>query len=115
MDTSYVALVKVVFVHLISHVTNSTPGVETSYPFSSTVQLEAGASLVVWSSNAGVTHRPRDGRFVMKEGVWRIGPTIHTVLINDKGLEIASRKTVMENSSVGSSRYSSTLIDEHFR
>ena len=60
---------------------------------------------MVWSSNADVAHRPRDGHFVMKEGVWRMGgATVYTVLKDHKGLEIASRKTVKKNSSVGSSR-----------
>ena len=59
---------------------------------------------MVWGSNADVAHRPRDGHCVIKEGEWRMGTTMYTVLTDHKGLEIASRKTVKKNSSVGSSR-----------
>ena len=84
--------------------THSCPGLETIYPFPRTVKVEAGASVAVWSSEAGVDHKPKEGQYVMKEGAWKMGDQTATVLYSKEEEVVATRDTVKEKESSGSSR-----------
>lgn len=82
----------------------TSEGLETIYPFPRTVKVEAGASVAVWSSEAGVEHMPKEGQYVMKEGAWKMGDQTVTVLYSEEEEVVATRDTVKEKESSGSSR-----------
>jgi len=82
----------------------TSEGLETTYPFSRTVKIDPGATVVVWSSDAEAEHKPKEGQFVMKEGAWKLGDATYTVLYNKEDEVMATRNTMREKASAGTSR-----------
>ena len=60
--------------------------------------------MAVWSSDSGEEHVPSEGQLVMKEGAWKFGDLVETVLVDKDGEILASRDTKKEAESFGSSR-----------
>ena len=81
-------------------------GLETVYKFHRTVKCPAGGVVAVWSSDSGEEHVPSEGQLVMKEGAWKFGDLVETVLVDKDGEILASRDTKKEAESFGSSRRS---------
>jgi len=79
-------------------------GVETAYKFHRTVKVGPGATVTVWSSDAGEEHVPSDGQLVMKEGAWKLGDITNTSLLNKEGEVVATRDTTKEKEVTGSTR-----------
>ena len=79
-------------------------GLETVYKFHRTVKCPAGGVVAVWSSDSGEEHVPSEGQLVMKEGAWKFGDLVETVLVDKDGEILASRDTKKEAESFGSSR-----------
>lgn len=82
----------------------TSEGLETTYPFSRTVKIDPGVTVVVWSSDAEAEHKPKEGQFVMKEGAWKLGDATYTVLYNKEDEVMATRNTMREKASAGTSR-----------
>ena len=49
-------------------------------------------------------HVPKEGQLVMKEGAWKFGEAVETVLENPEGELVATRETKKVKESFGSSR-----------
>ena len=79
-------------------------GLETVYKFHRTVKLDAGGVVTVWSSDSGEEHKPSEGQLVMKEGAWKLGETVNTLLLDKEGEIVASRDTKKEKQAYGSSK-----------
>ena len=79
-------------------------GLETVYKFHRTVKVPAGGIVAVWSSDAGEEHVPSEGQLVMKEGAWKFGDVVETVLVDKEGEVLASRDTKKVTEARGSSR-----------
>ena len=77
---------------------------ETIYKFHRTVKCAPGAVVTVWSSDSGEEHSPSDGQLVMKEGAWKFGDLVETVLVDKEGDIVASRDTKKEVDSYGTQR-----------
>ena len=60
--------------------------------------------MAVWSSDAGEEHIPSEGQLVMKEGAWKFGDVVETLLVDKEGDILASRETRKEAEAHGSSR-----------
>jgi len=82
----------------------TSEGLETLYPFARSAKLEAGGTVTVWSSDAEAEHKPKEGQLVMKEGAWSLGDNTNTVLYNKEDEIVATRDTVREKETTGSSR-----------
>ena len=41
--------------------------------------------MTVWNSDSGKEHIPSECQLVMKEGTWKMGDTINTILIDKEG------------------------------
>jgi len=78
---------------------------ETSYKFTRSHKIAAGATLSVWSLNSGVTHSVGDGQLVMKSGAWKMGDQVTCTLVNKDEEEIASRETTWNKDVQGSSSF----------
>ena len=74
------------------------------YKFHRTVKLDAGGVVTIWSSDSGEEHKPSEGQLVMKEGAWKLGETVNTLLLDKEGEIVASRDTKKEAETFGSSR-----------
>jgi len=74
----------------------TSEGIETIYPFGRSAKIEAGAEVAVWSCNAEAEHKPKEGQFVMKEGVWQLGEDTRLVLFDNEDKEVATRDTIKE-------------------
>lgn len=79
-------------------------GLETIYKFHRTVKCPPGGVVAVWSSDAGEEHIPSEGQLVMKEGAWKFGDVVETLLVDKEGDILASRETRKETEAHGSSR-----------
>ena len=79
-------------------------GLESVYKFHRTVKVEAGGVVTVWSSDAGEEHKPSEGQLVMKEGAFKFGDSVETVLLDKEGEVVATRQTVREKEAFGSSK-----------
>lgn len=82
----------------------TSEGVQVTYTFCRTDKIEPGASLAVWSSDAGVENRPTEGHIVMRQDNWKIGETCRIEVCNSQGTVLASRETWKETAASGSSR-----------
>ena len=58
----------------------------------------------VWSSDSGEDHVPSEGQLVMKEGAWKFGDAVETILLDKEGEVVATRDTKKEVESFGTSR-----------
>jgi len=83
---------------------STSEGLETIYKFHRTVKCAPGAVVTVWSSDSGEEHSPSDGQLVMKEGAWKFGDLVETVLVDKEGDVVASRDTKKEVDSYGTQR-----------
>jgi len=83
---------------------STSEGLETIYKFHRTVKCAPGALVAVWSSDSGEEHSPSDGQLVMKEGAWKFGDLVETVLVDKEGDIVASRDTKKEMESFGTQR-----------
>ena len=52
--------------------------------------------MIVWSSDAGETHSPNEGQFVMKDGAWKLDDVVESVLFDREGEVVATRDTKKE-------------------
>lgn len=64
-------------------------GAETLFKFHRSVKAEAGATVTVWSMDAGAAHEP-PASIVMKQQRWQSGDEVAVKLLNDAGDEVAS-------------------------
>lgn len=80
-------------------------GNETVHKFHRSVKLEAGADVVVWSADSGVTASP--GNIVMKSQKWFVGEEMKTLLINGDGKEEATTERIRHQIATRSSRFRS--------
>lgn len=64
-------------------------GAETLFKFHRSVKVEAGATVTVWSMDAGAAHEP-PASIVMKQQRWQSGDEVTVKLVNDSGDEVAS-------------------------
>jgi len=83
---------------------STSEGMETVYKFHRTVKLEAGGVVTIWNSDSGEEHKPSEGELVMKEGAWKLGETVNTLLLDKEGEIVASRETKREKQAYGSSK-----------
>jgi len=83
---------------------STSEGLETVYKFHRTVKLDAGGVVTIWSSDSGEEHKPSEGQLVMKEGAWKLGETVNTLLLDKEGEIVASRDTKKEKQAYGSSK-----------
>ncbi|XP_037958239.1 lamin Dm0 [Teleopsis dalmanni] len=81
---------------------------ETSFKFHRSVKIDAGANVVVWSSESGVTHDP-PSNIVMKTQKWFVGDNMKTVLLNNEGEEVASTERLKRSVMKHSSRHRGTI------
>lgn len=79
-------------------------GLEVVYKFHRTVKCPAGGVVSVWSSDSGEDHVPSEGQLVMKEGAWKFGDAVETILLDKEGEVVATRDTKKEVESFGTSR-----------
>lgn len=63
--------------------------VETVFKFHRSVKIEAGATVTVWSADAGVSHEPPTN-IVMKQQKWFGGDKTATKLLNADAKEVAT-------------------------
>lgn len=91
---------------ILSNISDGTDGQEFSYKFPRGVNLAAGETCAVWSSDSEQEHNPPNS-LVMKKGGWNIGAESKTVLVNKDGEEEACRIVREEKSLSGS--YSTAL------
>lgn len=61
---------------------------EYTYKFHRSTKLDGGATVTVWSSDAGQTHEP-PSNLVMKGQKWFVGDAMSTVILNSNGEEMA--------------------------
>ena len=66
--------------------------------------MEAGEVVTVWSSDAGEEHKPSEGQLVMKEGAFKLGDSVETVLLDKEGEVVATRQATREKEAFGSSK-----------
>ena len=57
---------------------------ETSFKFHRTAKVDAGATVMVWSSDIGATHEP-PSNIVMKGQKWFTADNMTTLLLNNDG------------------------------
>lgn len=84
----------------------------TTHKFHRSIIIKAGAYITVWSSDSEVTHSPPSD-LVMKSQKWTVGNNIHTHLVDNSGVDLASMETFRQVQSAASFRASSAL--EGFR
>ena len=82
----------------------SLSGLATIYKFHRNVKCAPEGVVTVWSSDSGKEHVPKEGQLVMKEGAWKFGESVETVLEDNEGQMIATRETKKVRESFGSSR-----------
>jgi len=75
---------------------STSDGIECSYKFHRSVKVGPKASVIVWSSDAGETHSPNEGQFVMKDGAWKLDDVVESVLFDREGEVVATRDTKKE-------------------
>lgn len=80
---------------------------ETSFKFHRSVKIDAGATVTVWSADAGVTHEP-PSNIVMKTQKWFVGDNMKTVLFNTEGEDVAASERIKKTISSHVSRHRST-------
>lgn len=85
-----------------------TDSLETIFKFHRTAKLEAGGSVMVWSSDIGATHEP-PLNIVMKGQKWFTADVVTTTLLNNEGEEMASLKTRKQQLSSSLSRHKENL------
>jgi len=83
---------------------STSEGLETVYKFHRTVKLEPGAVVTIWNSDSGEEHKPSEGQLVMKEGAWKLGETVQTLLLDKEGEVVATRDTKKEKQAFGSTK-----------
>ena len=83
---------------------SSCSGLATIYKFHNRVKAAPGGVVSVWSSDSGKEHIPKEGQLVMKEGAWKFGESVETVLENQEGDLVATRETKKVKESFGSSK-----------
>lgn len=64
-------------------------GAETLFKFHRSVKVDAGATVTVWSMDAGAAHEPPTS-VVMKQQRWQAGDEVTVKLVTDAGDEVAS-------------------------
>ncbi|GAB6018945.1 hypothetical protein CHUAL_000591 [Chamberlinius hualienensis] len=74
-----------------------------NYKFHRSITIKAGATVTVWSSDAGTSHAP-PAELVMKSQFWGTGANLLTRLINNDGDEVATRETFRQVLSASTSR-----------
>ena len=79
-------------------------GLEVVYKFHRTVKCPAGGVVSVWSSDSGEDHVPSEGQLVMKEGAWKFGDAVETILLDKEGEVVATRETKKEAETRGTAR-----------
>ena len=60
--------------------------------------------MTVWNSDCGEEHITSEGQLVMKEGTWKMGDIINTILVDKEGEVVATRDTTREKEAFGTSR-----------
>lgn len=78
-------------------------GIETTFKFHRSVKLEGGATVTVWSSDAGANHEP-PGNIVMNTQKWYVGDNTKTLLLNADAVEVAASERVRHQISSHASR-----------
>ncbi|KAG8235807.1 hypothetical protein J437_LFUL014746 [Ladona fulva] len=78
-------------------------GQETSFKFHRSVKVDAGGTVTIWSSDAGVAHEP-PANIVMKGQKWFIADNMTTVLYNS-GEDVASYEQIKVQHSSSSARH----------
>lgn len=76
---------------------------ETVHKFHRSVKLDAGADVIVWSADSGVTASP--GNIVMKSQKWFVGEEMRTTLVNADGKEEAASERIRHQIASRSARY----------
>lgn len=77
---------------------------ETVFKFHRSVRIDGGATITVWSSEAGVDHDP-PANIVMKQQKWFVGDNMRTVLLNADAEEVAASERVRHQVSSHASRH----------
>lgn len=78
-------------------------GIETTFKFHRSVKLDGGATVTVWSSDAGANHEP-PASIVMNTQKWYVGDNTKTLLLNADGVEVAGSERVRHQISSHASR-----------
>ena len=60
--------------------------------------------VTIWNSDSGEEHKPSEGQLVMKEGAWKLGETVQTLLLDKEGEVVATRDTKKEKQAFGSTK-----------
>ncbi|XP_053971249.1 lamin-C-like isoform X2 [Hylaeus anthracinus] len=81
---------------------------ETVFKFHRTAKIEAGATVMVWSSDIGATHEP-PSNIVMKSQKWFTADTMTTILLNNEGEEMATSECKRQQLSTSLSRHRENL------
>ncbi|KAG4069850.1 hypothetical protein HA402_009557 [Bradysia odoriphaga] len=76
---------------------------ETVHKFHRSVKIEAGADVIVWSADSGITASP--GNIIMKSQKWFVGEEMRTTLVNGDGKEEATNDRVRRQVATRSTRY----------
>lgn len=84
---------------------------DTVHKFHRSVKVEAGADVIVWSADSGVTASP--GNIVMKTQKWFVGEEMRTTLVNGDGKEEATNDRVRRQVATRSTRYRSNSGQVH--
>ncbi|XP_076278341.1 lamin-C isoform X2 [Lasioglossum baleicum] len=81
---------------------------ETMFKFHRTAKIEAGATVMVWSSDIGASHEP-PSNIVMKSQKWFTADTMTTKLLNNEGEEMATSECKRQQLSTSVSRHRENL------
>ncbi|XP_076642734.1 lamin-C isoform X1 [Halictus rubicundus] len=81
---------------------------ETVFKFHRTAKIEAGATVMVWSSDIGASHEP-PSNIVMKSQKWFTADTMTTALLNNDGEEMATSECKRQQLSTTVSRHRENL------
>lgn len=87
-------------------------GIETTFKFHRSVKLEGGATVTVWSSDAGANHEP-PGNIVMNTQKWYVGDNTKTLLLNADAVEVAASERVRHQISSHASRRRESSNSHH--
>ncbi|XP_031827557.1 lamin-C isoform X1 [Nomia melanderi] len=81
---------------------------ETVFKFHRTAKIDAGATVMVWSSDIGATHEP-PSNIVMKGQKWFTADAMSTTLLNNDGEEMATSECKRQQLSKTMSRHRENL------
>lgn len=81
---------------------------ETVFKFHRTAKVEAGANVMVWSSDIGASHEP-PSNIVMKGQKWFTADNMTTLLLNNDGEEMATSERKRQHLSSSMSRHRENL------